>query len=255
MLMLGAIKSSGRVVHTRWLQQLLLGAGRPDPLKRQGYRQLWNALRSDYQTDRSFGILRLLRLLLVAATILFPVVHIDTVADWIIQRCSRRPHATYVDARIVAVYRDGYFLARALFLVGALFLSWQSVPLVRFMSAYFILEITHAWLGRALAWGRRSINPLRALVLAIINYAEVTTAFAVLYLACNCVTLSVRPTTALQPTTALYFSLVTATTVGVPHGVGYPLVISQLAVFFVFVVVVVSSLATYLPQQVRPRHY
>ena len=135
----------------------------------------------------------------------------------------------------------------------ALALAWHTNTWAAILSAYFILEIAHAWLGRALAWGRHSIHPARSLVLAIFNYAEVTFAFAILYLYCRC--LNVPAPTATQ---AVYFSLVTAATVGFGdiHPCttrGHYLVVSQIAVFIVFVVFVISTLASHLPEQARPR--
>ena len=226
----------------------MLGPGEPDLLPRQGYRQLWDVFLSEWQKERFFGLVRVLRLLLIAGTVLFPVVHLDTLADWFIHRRSRP--SDKVDARIVAVYREFYFLARALFLLFAL-LYWHAVSWVPVLCGYFVFEIAHAWLGRALAWGKRSIHPVRSLVLALLNYIEVAAAFAVLYLDCRCFN------HALTPTTAFYFSLVTATTVGFgdfyPRDTGYYLVMWQIAVFFVFVVLVVSTLTGHLPEQKRMR--
>ena len=235
-----------------WLKRFLLGSGRPDPLDRQGYRQLFRSLRTDFQQDQSYGTVRIVRLFLIFCTIFFPIVFIDTIADFIIQKCSHRPHFKYVDARIVAIYREFYFITRSIFLVCALTFSWYTLNWVPFLCAYFILEISHAWLGRALAWGKRSINPLRSFVIALLNYLEIVTAFAVLYIDWGSFN------SQLSPIQAFYFSLVTASTVGfgdfIPEGNGYYLVVWQISVFFIFVVLVLSTLASHLPAQKRSVH-
>jgi hypothetical protein len=231
------------------LKLLLLGPGPPDRIPRQGYRHLRHVIRSEWRKERFFGIVRLLRLLLQGTSALFPVVLLDCIADWVIQKCSHRPPRLRVDSRLVALYREFYFLARAAFLFCALTFAWYTACWVMLLTAYFIFEITHAWLGRAVAWGKRSIHPARSLLLGILNYAEVTVAFAVLYLNCSCLN---RPVTKAE---AVYFSLVTAATVGFgdiyPKSRGHYFVMWQIVVFLVFVVFVVSTLASQLPAQTR----
>jgi hypothetical protein len=235
------------------LKLLLFGPGPPDWIPRQGCRYLGHVIRSEWRKERFFGVVRLLRLLLQGASALFPIVLLDSIEDWVIQKCSRQPQRLRVDARLVAIYRECYFLARAVFLLCTLILGWYTAHWATVLTGYFILEVTHAWLGRAVAWGNRSIHPARSLVLAILNYAEVTVAFSILYLNCRCLS---RPVSGPE---AVYFSLVTAATVGFgdiyPKGRGQYFVMWQIVVFLVFVVFVVSTLVSQLPGQTRRTHW
>jgi len=195
----------------------------------------------------------MVRLSILLLSFAFPTVYLDSTADWIIQACSKRSHVKHVDARIVAVYREVYYALRTLFLVVVLFWGWYAATWVVWLTRYFILDIMHALSGGALVWGRHSIHPARSVVLAIFSYAQVTIAFAILYLQCGCLNVTLQ-----SVSQAVYFSLVTAATVGFgeiqPKGSGgYLLVIWQIAVFVMFVVFALTILISRVPGESRRR--
>jgi hypothetical protein len=114
--------------------------------------------------------------------------------------------------------------------------SWAS-----FLVAFFIADIIHGVAGGAFVWPAGAIHPLRSLISAFWAYGETVLGFAVLYRHFDCLT--VKPLCATQ---ALYFSAVTATTVGygdiVPDGLmGQRLVVTQIAVSVFFAVLFINS--------------
>lgn len=94
-------------------------------------------------------------------------------------------------------------------------------------------------------WRLRSLN--RSLLLLIINYTELIVGFAVLYISSGSIARSCCPTSILvEPMSALYFSAVTAFTLGYGDFTpvdarGQALVTSQLALSFVLVALVISA--------------
>lgn len=239
----------------RSLQTLLLGPGLPDPIPRQGLRRAACLIYKEWCKERSFaGLVRMVRLGILLLNFAFPTVYLDTAADCVIQACSKRSHLKYVDARIVAVYREVYYSLRALFLFVVLNWGWYTATWVAWLTGYFILDIMHALSGGALVWGRYSIHPARSVVLAIFSYAQVTLAFAILYLHCGCGCLNVTLHSVSQ---AVYFSMVTGATVGFgdvyPKDRGYLLVIWQIAVFVMFVVFALTILISRVPGENRRR--
>lgn len=94
-------------------------------------------------------------------------------------------------------------------------------------------------------WRLRSLN--RSLLLLLINYAELIVGFAVLYISSGSIASSSNPKTVLiDATSAVYFSAITAFTLGygdlIPIDArGRVLVTTQLALSFVLVALVVSA--------------
>lgn len=110
------------------------------------------------------------------------------------------------------------------------------------MAYYFIGDIVHGAIATFLVWGTRVIHPVRSVVVAFWSYAESILAFAILYIQCQCLNAGPR-----SVTQAVYFSAVTATTVGygdiLPVGdSGQRLVLVQLAVSVLFILLVINAL-------------
>jgi hypothetical protein len=157
----------------------------------------------------------------------------------------------------VALWRETFHVARLAYLLLALFTFpycfaatgpiWYWPALLSILYLVFF-DMLLGLTGSAFIWGRLSTDPFRSLLLSLINYGEVTITFAILYLRFDC--LNVR---SLSPLQALYFSAVTATTLGfgditvkgsattVPHRIGLALVALQLALFVFFALVLVNT--------------
>jgi hypothetical protein len=237
----------------RMLQTLLLGPGLPDPIPRQGLKRAACLIYKEWFEQRNYaGLARMVRLGILSLSFAFPTVYLDSAADRVIRAYSRRSHLQYVDARIVAVYRDVFYTLRACFLLAVLFSGWYTATWVACLSGYFVLDIMHNISGGAFVWGRHSIHPARSVILAIFSYAQVTLAFAILYLHCGCLNEELH-----SATQAVYFSVVTAATVGFgelhPNDSGYVLVIWQIAVFVMFVLFTLATLISRVPGETRRR--
>lgn len=221
------------------LLKTLVGPGDSDSLPKQGWARGKELILEEWRKP-SYGIVRVTRLFLITIGFLFPTVHIDQFTR------STRP-------AVVACWRELYYLGRAVFLLATLLTPLHRSQVAVGLAIYFTLDILFHLAGGALVWGRYSIHPQRSLLLALINYGEITVAFAVFYVHCNCLTCS-NP----SATQALYFSLVTATTVGfgdvLPVGLaGQRIVIAQLTVFVVFVLLFVSTFVSRVQPEVRTR--
>jgi hypothetical protein len=90
-----------------------------------------------------------------------------------------------------------------------------------------------------------------------LNYAEVKMAFAIIYLNCGALQVTVNPAFTVTVMDALYFSVVTATTVGYGDMVTsqkyHWLAIVQLAVFSLFALVFLTALAARVSPQTRTK--
>ena len=248
-------------IRMQFLKKLFLGSGKTDLIPRQGWRRGWELIKEEWFRESSYGIVRLFRLLLHILSFASPTIHLDSFANWIRRKCSKKPDNESVDGRIVAIYREVFYLAQVLFLVAALKWEWHSVTWVALLSGYFIFAVMQSLLGITFAWGRYSIDPFRNFVLALISYAQVTLAFAVLYLHCNCLLMPLPDGASLRPIVgvrdAIYFSMVTAATVGygeiAPQESGRVLVIWQITVSVLFALFLLTVLSSRLPIEKRPR--
>lgn len=217
---------------------LLMGPRTAQALPRQGYRRLNELVREEWRRP-TFGLLRLFRLAVLALTYLSPTILIDQVVRT-------------TDRSVVGLTRELVFvLPRDVFFVLALVTSLNSSVIALAVVAFLVLDVLCHLAGSALVWGNHSINPQRSLIFALVNYFEITIAYAVAYKHFACLNVLIpsgtsvaAPPSALQ---AVYFSLVTATTVGygdiTPKGsLGQGLVVSQLALFATFVLILLTSL-------------
>ena len=113
---------------------------------------------------------------------------------------------------------------------------------------YFATDVLFHLAGGALVWGQKSIHPQRSLLLALMNYGELTVSFAVMYLYFHGLEKGVDalPT---SPAQALYFSLMTATSLGYgnmdPSTTSGQLIVAiQITVFVVFLLLFISIFAS-----------
>ncbi len=211
--------------------EVVLGApgGTIEP---QGWSQIPFEIRTELAA-RTYGLIRPFKLAVIAGTAIFPTVHIDQLMHWLLPRQS-------TDRRFLTTYRDVYHLARTFLLILGLRSSGHNWAVL--VGLYFIGEIVHGAIATFLVWGARVIHPARSVVVAFWSYMESILAFAILYMGCQC--LNVGPHSATQ---ALYFSAVTATTVGygdiLPMGdKGQRLLLVQLAVSVLFILLVINAL-------------
>jgi hypothetical protein len=178
----------------------------------------------------TFGLLRWLRLGIVASRLVSPTVLVDELVGG-----TKRS--------TVGVSRElMYYIPRDFFFLLALLTSLHGSRLVAWCVILLVLDMLGNLAGGTLIWWQDSLSQQRSFVLAMVNYFEICVAFAVLHLHFNC--LSVKPLSASQ---ALYFSFVTATTLGSADMgpaalLGRVLVICQLGVFVVFVVAFLNIL-------------
>lgn len=228
----------------RWLSGPAFGDVELGP---QGWEQGRRLLNAELERG-SVGVARIARLLILRLNFYRLQVLIDESLDR--RRGIRRRYE-------VALWREKYYIARLTYLIAALFfVPWGHAAIgalwylpALFCIAYLVFfDMLIGLVGSAFVWHRHSIDPFRSLLLSLMNYAEMTVTFAILYLRFDC--LSVPSATPLQ---ALYFSAVTATTVGFgdiyaadanalrPDKLALLLVMLQLAVFVLFALVILNT--------------
>jgi len=230
----------------KWLH----GPARLDrKLVTQGWTQARRFLDAELNRD-SVGIARIVRLAVLRLNFYRLQV--------LIEECLDRRRVNQGRYRFeVVLWRELYYVLQLAYLLLALFLvpwAYASAAPLWFLPAlasivYLVFfDMLIGVVGSAFVWRRYSLDPLRSLLLSLMNYAHAIIAFAILYLSFDC--LNVRSPTPLQ---ALYFSAVTATTVGfgelhakgsetvAPDSVALLLVMLQLAVSVLFALVLVST--------------
>ncbi len=186
---------------------------------------------------------RFFRILICLAIFFLPTIYMDLLV-------RKKSDATFDDGSKglgrskagVAIAREMYYAAVFAFLLVALFWDFHTSIIAIGLIIYFLADILIHLSGQVFVWGVLSIDASRSLLLALINYFEMTIGFAVLYRHWDC--LSICPLGAMQ---ALYFSLVTGATVGygdiVPAtDAGKTLVMVQIAIAFLFVAIILSTL-------------
>jgi len=205
------------------------------PEERQGWSQVGILIRAELNSQ-TFGLIRPFKLFLIVAEVLFPTIHIDQLMCWLL------PQKT-LNKRFLATYRDLFHVARTYVLVLALSSSVHPPhKWAVYVALYLLAEIVQKPIATVLVWSSRVIHPERSVVVALWSYAESILAFATLYLQCQCLNRFLN-----SATQALYFSAVTATTVGYgdihPEDVrGEQLVLAQLAVSLLYVLFALNIL-------------
>jgi hypothetical protein len=215
----------------------ITGPAKPtDAYRNQGFSRATELFAEVKPAHPPGFVAKTIRLFILCLNYLRPQVLLDTVRDWWCYAFGNgRGEAE------IATGREIYYLARLIFFLLGLFV-WRDCTLVVWIVAILLGDILLELAGDALVWGRYAINSQSTLLLSLMNYAEVTLAFAVFYAHCNC--LERAP----SPTEAFYLSAVIATTLGYvpkwapePNSAGMGLVIGQLAIFVLFALVFVST--------------
>lgn len=230
------------------IHKLIIGHSRPmhrnvPPLRNQKYilLRIWR----NYN-HHDFGIERLLRLFLAAAQFLSLSLYIKQLF-----------HFSGITARKLAV--EVYVLLKVLFPLVIFALHLESAPWVIPVIIYLVSE-TMLYITSIIYLSDVSyegVSPRRSVTLLFINFFEITFSFAVLYAHFD----KVMPGMFRQPlrsaTDAIYFSFITAATVG--YGDIVPgsdlcrkISVVQIVTTFVFVVLFLNYFAGMLGSQ--PRH-
>lgn len=205
--------------------------------ERQGWSQIGILVRAELESQ-SFGLMRPLKLALVLAEVLFPTIHVDQLMCWLFPKRT-------LEKRFLATYRDLLHIVRTCVLVLVLRSSvHQPHTWALYVALYILLEIIQKPIGTVLVWSSRVIHPERSVVVALWSYGESILAFATLYVQCQCLNRCLD-----SITQAVYFSAVTATTLGYghvyPRGMqGEVLVLAQLAVSLLYVLFAVNVLVS-----------
>src|SRR2546423_9618810 len=180
------------------LLQILLGCDTEAlPADRVGPTGGIRLLRREWNRPDPVGLIRLVRLSICLVIFLLPTIYIDLLV----------PKKSKVG---IAVAREAYYVLVVIFLAVALFEDWHRSNIIIGLVIYFLVGALVHFCGQVFVWGHESIDAARSLLLALINYVEMTVGFAILYRHWDCLSTISSPS-ALQ---ALYFSVVTAATVG-----------------------------------------
>jgi Ion channel len=209
------------------LRDLALGPN-TEVIPTVGPKRACQLLRNEWDRPDSIGLVRLVRLTICVAIFLLPTIYIDLLV----------PSKSKAG---IAVAREAYYVIVLAFLTTALFSQWHESIVVVALVIYLLADSLIHLGGQVFVWGGQSIDAARSLLLALLNYFEMTVGFAILYRFCNCVP---KITSALD---ALYFSVITAATVGYgditpADDSGKRLVILQILIAFLFVAVIITTL-------------
>jgi hypothetical protein len=191
------------------------------------YKQRVSYLRKAWESD-TYGLERLLRLFLCLVQFIYPILLIKEIFGRI-----------GVRARKLAV--EFYILLKFVFPLVVLFFGLYRQRIVIFLIVYFLSEtILHILNLIFLADKDESaLSYHRAILLLLLNYMEVALDFAVIYIGFGLLS------EALNPVSAVYFSIVASTTVGFGeiHAVGSAgqlVVIAQLMICLAFIIVFIN---------------
>ncbi|HLX69188.1 MAG TPA: potassium channel family protein [Verrucomicrobiae bacterium] len=230
------------------MKNIFIGQCGGDLIKIQGYKESWFVVKELWDKP-TFGIVRIVRLTLSLLAFLSLTVLIDQLFEWLFwshkgSRSDKR------ERYAIAIPREALYILRFLGIALMLFTWTHKRGWECWICAYFIADIVLALAAGVFAWGQYSINPLRSFLLSLLNYAEVTMAFAIIYLNCDALRVTVTPGFNVKVMDALYFSVVTATTVGygdiVTKQEYHLIAVLQLTVFVLFALVFLNALATRL---------
>jgi hypothetical protein len=219
---------------------LFLGPDDSDTIPIQGYRRALELTKEEWAKP-TYGVVRLVRLFLIALAGISPILIIDQVVN------TQKPS-------VLAFYRELYYFGRAIFLAIVLFSPLYHRRWIVAVVIYFVCDIVIHLAGGAFVWGKYSIDPRRSLLLSILNYFELTLAFSIFYLHTG----SLAWTNSPNSVEALYFSLVTSTTVGYgdvhpANSCGQEIAIVQLAIFVIFIALFITTFLSRIAAEVRPK--
>jgi hypothetical protein len=187
-------------------------------------KKIWNN-----QDDVSFGIERIVKLILSVSQLFVPVMFIKIVFD----------KAGYLERKLAV---EAYMLFKILFPLLCLFYSWYNL-FVLIINILFLLE-TLLYLGN-LVFLNHLTQPhsyRRAMLFVFLNYIEITLGFAAIYDYLNSIQQFAYNVSFKNKVEIIYFSFVTASTIG--FGEFFPqtvvaqcLVICQSMIYFLFVAI------------------
>ncbi|HDS09508.1 MAG TPA: hypothetical protein ENN73_04705, partial [Firmicutes bacterium] len=180
-----------------FLKKLFIGPGlNDDPTPDLAIRTQKEYLKIIWD-DNTYGVERLLRLFLFLIQFIFPVIYLRSV--------FRGLGKNYV--KIIVEF---YNMLKFIFPLLLLFLAWYQNKILIYINIYFMFETVFNILIIIFLSDiySRSLSFQRSIILLIMNYLQITTGFAVIYIGFDLLT------PALTPLSALYASFVTTATLG-----------------------------------------
>jgi len=161
--------------------------------------QVWNG-----KNEYDYGILRVFRLTLVSALLLFPGVFIDQLFN----------KSSTISRKLIV---ELYVIVKMIFPLLVLLNHWYNSSFVFSLAIYFLIE-TYIYLFSKIFLGDQhtKTSNMRTLLLLIINFLETCFTFALIYLSGRY--LNINPNEVMD---AIYYSFVTSATIG--YGDIYPI--------------------------------
>jgi hypothetical protein len=145
---------------------------------------------------------------------------------------------------------DIYVVLKFVFLLLVLIFGWYKHLLIIIFSSYLVSETIFYILGLIFLADiyPSSISFTRSMLMLIFNYLQVSLGFAIVYIGLNLLNKT------LSPLSAIYFSLVTTTTLGLgdyfPSSTfGQVVVILQLLIFILFIVLFINYFSIKMTQK------
>lgn len=187
-------------------------------------RKIW-----DNQDDISFGVERLVKLILAISQLFVPVMFIKLIFDKI----------GYFERKIAV---ESYLLFKIIFPILCIYYNWHA-HIFLIINIIFLLE-TLLYLGN-LVFLNHLMQPhsyRRAMLFVFLNYIEITLGFAAIYDFLNSMQQFAQNIIFKNKVEIIYFSFVTASSIGfgdfVPQtAIAQCLVILQSMIFFLFVAI------------------
>ncbi|MGM0438688.1 MAG: ion channel [Bacillota bacterium] len=193
-----------------------------DDLKNK-IKEVWNDTNSP-----SYGIRRVLRLFLILIHIFYPTVIINNLA-------------ANLSPIMQKLLLDFYVFSKFIWLVLVLSFGWYNNLFIVVFTAYLISETVLYILSMIVLpdYYKRSMIFSRLMIMLIFNYFQVSLAFSIIHLYGDFLNKS------LTPITAIYFSIITMTTLGYGEfypvtKAGYIIIIIQSIIFALFVMLFIN---------------
>jgi hypothetical protein len=191
------------------------------------YKQRISYLKKAWESD-TYGLERLLRLFLCLVQFIYPILLVKEIFG----RISSR-------ARKLAV--EFYILLKLIFPLAVLYFGLYRYHFVIFIIVYLLSETILHILNLIFLADKEefSLSYHRAILLLLLNYMEVALDFAVIYIGFGLLN------EALNPVSAVYFSIVSSTTVGfgdihAAGSFGQLVVMAQLLICLAFIIVFIN---------------
>lgn len=186
-------------------------------------KEVWNDKNSP-----SYGIRRVLRLFLILIHIFYPTVIINNLA-------------ANLSPIMQKLLLDFYVFSKFIWLVLVLASGWYNNLFIVIFTAYLISETVLYILSMIVLpdYYKRSMIFSRVMIMLIFNYFQVSLVFSIIHLYGDFLNES------LTPITAIYFSIITMTTLGYGEfypvtKAGYIIIIIQSIIFTLFVMLFIN---------------